>query len=599
MQRRRLHPTASTAAPLGPKKKQMTPKQAPPKKKGAPVVTPTRLTWPDVEPLKKPLKKAAAPTTTLSAWVLPSIEPDLLKRKKTPSPSVLTAPVLKPAPPLTIVRAETARGPKQPSWKTEAEPAQPSFPEDLHDSLHKEIVEYARYTKSIVAEMAIHIEKTIDMVRACVRKLWPEASVDTYGSYSTGIWLPTSDIDIVILGVGDPTQSPVVHLKRLAAQLQSEKWVESIVMVDTAKIPLLKLVSLDSSVPIDITFESANTHSGLMARDLVKSLVDEVPELYPLAIVFKQLLRERGLNDVYSGGVSSYSIVLMIVHFSQLWRAGPTAFNAAMVYASGSLPTEAITIAETPKDDKPAAASSPPSSPAKAQVASPKTVPAKAPPASPKKNLIKVPEAPAVKSYASVVETEPFTTLSYAAVAVGSPTPKPVRSSHPALAPSTYASMAMKESAKEDQLELGSVTSSQADTEDTSADEREDPEPWSVCLGAHAVRMLEFFGVIFNYQKSGMSVRNGGFIFRLHDEGPSPFAKLLMVIEDPIHPERNVSAASFAFQKVVALFEDSFMALRYFRPTRFSPTPLSCLLSCAGHRGVHRRLAYPDDKTHG
>jgi tRNA nucleotidyltransferase (CCA-adding enzyme) len=65
--------------------------------------------------------------------------------------------------------------------------------------LHHEILDYAKYTKSIVAEMAVHIEKSIEKVRSCVRKLWPKAVVETYGSYSTGIWLPSSDIDLVIL----------------------------------------------------------------------------------------------------------------------------------------------------------------------------------------------------------------------------------------------------------------------------------------------------------------------------------------------------------------------------------------------------------------
>ncbi|OQS03169.1 hypothetical protein THRCLA_04525 [Thraustotheca clavata] len=549
MQRRRLQPS------IAPKKKPLGSKNvAPPKKKEK-----------DARKNKKPRE------STLGAWVLPTIEPDMFKRKKQSKPVVQNEPV-------------PVRGVKQPSWQ-DREADKNSLPGNLYDSLHKEIVEYSRYTKTIVAEMAVHIEKTIDMVKNCVRKLWPEATVETYGSYSTGIWLPSSDIDLVILGVGDPSQSPVVHLKRLATQLRGEKWVESILMVDTAKIPLLKLVSLDSSVPIDITFESANTHSGLLARDLIKGLVEEMPELYPLAVVFKQLLRERGLNDCYTGGISSYSIVLMIVHLSQLWRAGPTAFNAAMIYASGSLPTEAITIdnnaqEETKKPEDVTPLSALPLAAATAKKGSP-LIPS---------------TAPTVKSYASVVETEPLTTLSYAAVAVGSSS----YSKGPRLpsTPSSYASM--KQSSKEDHLESVSVASSQADTEDTSADEREDPEQsqFSVCLGAHVLRIFEYFGCIFNYQKSGLSIRNGGFIFRLHDEGPSPFAKYNMVIEDPIHPERNVSAASFAYQKVVALFEDSYFALKYFRPTRYTPTPLSCLLSCAGHRGVHRRLMYHDEKDH-
>ncbi|CAK4382609.1 unnamed protein product [Aphanomyces euteiches] len=479
----------------------------------------------------KTTKKKKGKSTDMGSapmWGMPVIDPDMKSR---------------PKPPAALS--------KTPSWHS----SKTLLTGSLNDRLHQEILEYARYTKSIVSEMAVHIEKTIDMVRGCVRKLWPEATVETYGSYSTGIWLPSSDIDLVILGTTDDTTT---HLKSLADVLKKEKWVESILVVESAKVPLLKLVSLDSSVPIDITFETANTHSGLMARDLIKSLVAELPELYPLAIVFKQLLRERGLNDAYTGGLSSYSIVLMIVHFAQLWRAGANAFNAALIYASGSLPTEPITI-DTAKTK--------PESPVKVKDPLPAPV-----------VVAKSKSAP-TKSYAAVLEPTKNCVMSYAAVAVG-------------VTPITYASVAAKEASPliKEELEAVSEASSQADTEDTSADEccSDDEQVRTVCLGAHTVQLLEFFGCVFDYRKSGLSIRNGGFIYRLR-EVDAPHVQLKLVIEDPIHPDRNVGAASFAFQKVVALFEDSFYALQYFRPTRFSPSPLSCLLSSAGHRGVHRR----------
>jgi non-canonical poly(A) RNA polymerase PAPD5/7 len=72
--------------------------------------------------------------------------------------------------------------------------------------------------------------------------------------------------DQYVQNMCDPKSSPVEQLKRLAAALKLEHWAESIVIVETAKIPLLKLVSCDSAVPIDITIESTNTHSGLLAR---------------------------------------------------------------------------------------------------------------------------------------------------------------------------------------------------------------------------------------------------------------------------------------------------------------------------------------------
>ncbi|KAF4323309.1 hypothetical protein BBO99_00003327 [Phytophthora kernoviae] len=318
-------------------------------------------------------------------------------------------------------------------------------------ALHEEILEYSMYTKATVEKMAVHIEEMIANVRASVLSLWPKSKVETFGSYSTGIWLPSSDVDLVILDVVEVNDSKLTakHLRQLAKVLAKKKWVETLLVLDTAKVPVLKLVSAGTSVPIDITFESAATHSGLLARDLIKRYADSMPELYPLAIVFKQLLRERDLNDAYTGGLSSYSVVLMIIHFSQLWR------NA--------------------------------------------------------------------------------------------------------------------------KLKAGRISA------DSSLD---------VSLGEHTLMILEFFGIIFDYRKNGLSVRDGGYIYRLAENHRSQIGKPALVIEDPIHPDRNVSASSYAFSKVVALFEDSYYALKYFRASKFAPSALSCLLSTSGHTS-HSKVQMP------
>lgn len=65
--------------------------------------------------------------------------------------------------------------------------------------LHDEILEYTNYTKATVERMRVHIEEMIVNVRECVHSLWPQSKVETFGSYSTGIWLPSSDVDLVVL----------------------------------------------------------------------------------------------------------------------------------------------------------------------------------------------------------------------------------------------------------------------------------------------------------------------------------------------------------------------------------------------------------------
>ncbi|KAG7401714.1 hypothetical protein PHYBOEH_011003 [Phytophthora boehmeriae] len=510
------------------------------------------------------------------------------------------------------------------------------------DALHEEILEYSMYTKATVEKMAVHIEEMIANVRASVLSLWPQSKVETFGSYSTGIWLPSSDVDLVILDVVEMNDSKVTakYLRQLAKVLEKKKWVETMLVLDTAKVPVLKLVSAGTSVPIDITFESAATHSGLLARDLIKRYADSMPELYPLAIVFKQLLRERDLNDAYTGGLSSYSVVLMIIHFSQLWRNGDTCFEAASIYASGSLPPAPSTLAKNQalKAGRiPTGLSVSNSNKVNSELNAFETkaqrpgTPDTTSNASQKKAVL----AP-TSSYAAVVarakadRTDDSTNLgetaepkfSYAAVAAGIVRVSEKKKSCP---PSSYAaavsapagassSMAKRKSVlamkptHDMHMDAISVSSSSADTEDSSSscshssstesdDEstktsQEQTHLPDVSLGEHTLMILEFFGIIFDYRKNGLSVRDGGYIYRLAENHRSQIGKPALVIEDPIHPDRNVSASSYAFSKVVALFEDSYYALKYFRPSKFAPSALSCLLSTSGHTS-HSKVQMP------
>jgi len=48
--------------------------------------------------------------------------------------------------------------------------------------------------------------------------------------------------------------------------------------------------------------------------------MQEFPALPSLVLVLKQFLNQRDLNDVYTGGLGSYSLILLIVSFFQVKR---------------------------------------------------------------------------------------------------------------------------------------------------------------------------------------------------------------------------------------------------------------------------------------
>ncbi|XP_020553321.1 uncharacterized protein LOC105173333 isoform X1 [Sesamum indicum] len=70
------------------------------------------------------------------------------------------------------------------------------------------------------------------------------------------------------------------------------------------------------SVRLDISFKSP-THTGLQTTGLVKDLTERFPSVTPLALVLKQFLADRSLDQSYSGGLSSYCLILLITRFLQ------------------------------------------------------------------------------------------------------------------------------------------------------------------------------------------------------------------------------------------------------------------------------------------
>lgn len=71
-----------------------------------------------------------------------------------------------------------------------------------------------------------------------------------------------------------------------------------------------------ASVRLDISFKSPS-HTGLQTTELVRELTEQFPAATPLALVLKQFLADRSLDHSYSGGLSSYCLVLLITRFLQ------------------------------------------------------------------------------------------------------------------------------------------------------------------------------------------------------------------------------------------------------------------------------------------
>merc|ERR1739838_142633 len=89
----------------------------------------------------------------------------------------------------------------------------------------------------------------------------------------------------------------------------------SIKVIDRATVPIVKMRDLLTDIKVDISF---NMESGVTSVSLIKEFIREFPALKPLVLLLKQFLLQRDMNEVWTGGISSYGLILMTVNFLQM-----------------------------------------------------------------------------------------------------------------------------------------------------------------------------------------------------------------------------------------------------------------------------------------
>ena len=117
-------------------------------------------------------------------------------------------------------------------------------------------------------------------------------------------------------------------------------WISSLCPIDSASVPVIKCTATAAAlnipapqgislsffadiqhIPVDITFETGS-HSGVATCEYVRRVLAETTDdLLSLVLVVKELLAQYGLNTPYSGGLSSYAVILLAKASIELWRS--------------------------------------------------------------------------------------------------------------------------------------------------------------------------------------------------------------------------------------------------------------------------------------
>jgi non-canonical poly(A) RNA polymerase PAPD5/7 len=243
-------------------------------------------------------------------------------------------------------------GPPPPPWINDDLPAADSRRFHPLTVLHNEIVGFVRLMEPLPEEIKQR-EELIEDVRKLILETFPDevTEVQVFGSQATGLFLPSSDIDLVVHTVNqkkdgdddstakeskskkktgkDKKQEPEEEdlekdwnkptgtvLERFAAALREQWWSELsyLEVIPNTRVPLVKFCHAPTGTQVDVCFDQT---TGAPAATLMKTYLSALPPLRPLTFVLKYFLSARGLNEPYSGGVGSFMLQLMIVGFLQ------------------------------------------------------------------------------------------------------------------------------------------------------------------------------------------------------------------------------------------------------------------------------------------
>eukprot|EP00178_Gracilaria_changii_P011163 TRINITY_DN319_c1_g1_i1.p1 TRINITY_DN319_c1_g1~~TRINITY_DN319_c1_g1_i1.p1 ORF type:complete len:955 (-),score=145.86 TRINITY_DN319_c1_g1_i1:646-3405(-) len=188
------------------------------------------------------------------------------------------------------------------------------FASDSSIALHHEVLEFLRFIEPTDTEKTAR-ENMVNKVKSIVKALWPGSHAEVFGSYATNVFLPSSDIDMCVTNT--PTDGEKAEFEQLAQAIRNVTGFARRVNIVDAKVKLVKIIASEGSINCDITIGVRNGPDYVPS---IKKYLSSFPALRPLLLVLKCFLQQRNLNEVYSGGLGSYSVLLLVVSHLQMLR---------------------------------------------------------------------------------------------------------------------------------------------------------------------------------------------------------------------------------------------------------------------------------------
>ena len=183
--------------------------------------------------------------------------------------------------------------------------------------LHQEILDFTRWISLTDSEQRSR-ETFIHRLNGVCKSIWPKSKVVSFGSFLTGLSLPSSDVDVSVINV--PTDEHELYevgcLRRLANALLEQQQVSFVELRESAKVPILRVRDREAphcEIDINMNIEAPQATS----KFVIRNAIEVYPQFRPLTLLIKCFLAQRSLADTFTGGIGSYLLSCLVLGFLQ------------------------------------------------------------------------------------------------------------------------------------------------------------------------------------------------------------------------------------------------------------------------------------------
>ncbi|KAI9924118.1 hypothetical protein MW887_007358 [Aspergillus wentii] len=197
--------------------------------------------------------------------------------------------------------------------------------------LHNEILSFYHWVKPQAYEQIVRAD-LVSRLQSAFQTRYYGVQLRSFGSFASGLYLPTADIDLVLLSSNFMRNGIKTFGERKGQIYAFSAFLRnldiavpgSIETIAHARVPILKFVDRLTGLKVDLSFDN---DSGLVANNTFQQWKSEFPSMPVVVSVIKQFLLLRGLNEVPTGGLGGFSITCLVTSLLQHLPHGHTESN--------------------------------------------------------------------------------------------------------------------------------------------------------------------------------------------------------------------------------------------------------------------------------